>query len=228
MSKRARWLYPLIGVSIYALAGFLLLSQAAGTSSLHTLLSTFTTWRDDPLVTPALICIFIGAFTKSAQVPFHFWLPGAMAAPTPVSAYLHSATMVKLGVYLLARTHPAFGDLWLWEITLVGVGALTSVWAAVLTIRERDLKRIFAWSTVSSLGTMVMLIGLPGEGAATATAVFLLAHALYKAPLFFIAGNVDLATGTRIIDDIGALGRRMRMTGTAACLAGISMAEGKP
>jgi multicomponent Na+:H+ antiporter subunit A len=212
------------GGGLALLAGFLLLAQAAGTSSVHTLIRTFASWRDDPVVTPALILVFIGAFTKSAQVPFHFWLPGAMAAPTPVSAYLHSATMVKLGVYLLARLHPAFDDLLLWEITLVGVGAVTSVWAAVLIIRERDLKRIFAWSTVSSLGTLVMLIGLPGEGAATATAVFVLAHALYKAPLFFIAGNVDLATGTRVIDELGALGRRLRLTAVAAGLAGISMA----
>jgi multicomponent Na+:H+ antiporter subunit A len=206
------------------LAGVLLLVEVAGTSSIQAMLASAPAWRDDPRVSGALICVFVGAFTKSAQVPFHFWLPGAMAAPTPVSAYLHSATMVKLGVYLLARLHPAFGELILWQLALVGAGTVTAVWAMVLTVQERDLKRILAWSTVSALGMLVMLIGLPGEGAATAAAAFLLAHALYKAPLFFVAGNVDLATGTRRIDDLSGLGRRMPWSAAAGWMAGLSMA----
>ena len=212
------------GGGLALLAGGILLSRVAGTSSIQQLIATAPSWVDEPEVSGALICIFAGAFTKSAQVPFHFWLPGAMAAPTPVSTYLHSATMVKLGVYLLARLHPAFGELTLWQLTLVIVGAASSVWPMVLVFRERDLKRILAWSTVSALGTLVLLIGLPGPGAATVTAAFLLAHALYKAPLFFAVGNVDHATGTRILDEIGGLGGRMRFTAAAAWMAGLSMA----
>lgn len=212
------------GGGLVLLAGVLLLADAAGTTSIQEMLTNAPSWVEKPTIHGALVCIFIGAFTKSAQFPFHFWLPGAMAAPTPVSAYLHSATMVKLGVYLLARLHPAFGEDRFWQLTLVSVGAFTSVWGMLLTIRERDLKRILAWSTVSALGTLVMLIGLPGEGAATATAAFLLAHALYKAPLFFVAGNVDLATGTRLIDELSGLGRKMPWTSAAGWLAGLSMA----
>jgi multicomponent Na+:H+ antiporter subunit A len=132
--------------------------------------------------------------------------------------------MVKLGVYLLARLKPAFGDLVMWEFTLVTIGALTAAWAMVLTLRERDLKRILAWSTVAALGTLVLLIGLPGPGAAEATAAFLLAHALYKAPLFFVAGNIDHQTGTRRIDDLSGLARTMPWTALAAALAACSMA----
>jgi multicomponent Na+:H+ antiporter subunit A len=212
------------GGGLALLAGLILLTQIAGTSSITTMLATSSSWNQHPLVPLALLGIFVGAFTKSAQYPFHFWLPGAMAAPTPVSAYLHSATMVKLGIYLLARLHPAFESNAMWQLVLVSVGAFTSLWAMILTVRERDLKRILAWSTVSALGTLVMLIGLPGEGAATATAAFLLAHALYKAPLFFVAGNVDLSTGTRVIDNISGLGRRLPVTAVAAWLAGLSMA----
>jgi multicomponent Na+:H+ antiporter subunit A len=205
------------------LAGILLLGEIAGTYDIPAILASSEAWLDHPWVPAALLCLFAGAFTKSAQFPFHFWLPNAMAAPTPVSAYLHSATMVKLGVYLLARLHPAFGDLALWQGTLVVIGGLTSTWAMVLAVKERDLKRILAWSTVSALGTLVMVIGLPGQGAATAAATFLLAHALYKAPLFFVAGNVDIAAGTRDIDKLAALGRRMPYTALAALLAGASM-----
>ncbi|MBN2193991.1 MAG: hypothetical protein JW751_14345, partial [Polyangiaceae bacterium] len=116
------------------LAGILLLGQAAQTYSIQELLVSAPTWREEPLVEIGLICVFIGAFTKSAQFPFHFWLPNAMAAPTPVSAYLHSATMVKLGVYLLARLHPAFCSSGLWQITLVVVGGVTSIGAMLLAL----------------------------------------------------------------------------------------------
>jgi multicomponent Na+:H+ antiporter subunit A len=206
------------------LVGIILLGQAAGTYAIPEFVATAPRWRDHPQVTAGLLCVLLGAFTKSAQFPFHFWLPNAMAAPTPVSAYLHSATMVKLGVYLLARLHPAFSPMTLWQLSLVSAGAFTSVWAMVHTVRERDLKRILAWSTVAALGTLVMVIGLPGEGAATAAAAFLLAHALYKAPLFFVAGNIDIATGTRDIDELPALAPRMPVTAAAALMAATSMA----
>ncbi|MDP2390304.1 MAG: proton-conducting transporter membrane subunit, partial [Acidobacteriota bacterium] len=206
------------------LAGGLLLGEVAGSYSLRRIIEAGPQLLDHPLLPLALGGIFVGAFTKSAQWPFHFWLPNAMAAPTPVSAYLHSATMVKLGIYLLARLKPAFGGLFAWEVTLVTVGAITALWAMVLTLRERDLKRILAWSTVAALGTLVLLIGLPGPGAAEATAAFLLAHALYKAPLFFVAGNVDRFTGTRRIDHLAAMAKAMPWTAAAAALAACSMA----
>lgn len=212
------------GGGLVLLAGFILLGHIAGTYVISDLIASAPEWRDNPLVPVALICVCIGAFTKSAQVPFHFWLPGAMAAPTPVSAYLHSVTMVKLGVYLLARLDPAFDDLLLWRNLLVSVGAITATWAMLLTLRERDLKRILAWSTVSALGTLVMFIGLPGKSASIAVATFLLAHALYKAPLFFVAGNVDHCTGTRNIDHFSGLAPRMPWTAAAAALAALSMA----
>ena len=206
------------------LAGFILLAQAAGTSSISALVGVVPQLPASPALVAALLLIFVGAFTKSAQWPFHFWLPNAMAAPTPVSAYLHSATMVKLGVYLLARLDPAFGHWELWEWTLKAVGSLTAAWGMVLALRERDLKRILAWSTVATLGTLVVLVGLRGEGATIAVGALLLAHALYKAPLFFVAGNVDHGTGTRVIDRLGNLRRAMPWTAAAALLAGASMA----
>jgi multicomponent Na+:H+ antiporter subunit A len=205
------------------LAGFLLLGQMGGTFSISELLATAPQWRDHPARSVALLCIFAGAFTKSAQFPFHFWLPNAMAAPTPVSAYLHSATMVKLGIYLLARLDAAFDEVPFWEFTLVSCGALTSAWAMLLTLRERDLKRILAWSTVAALGTMTMLIGLPGSDSAVAVSALLLAHALYKAPLFFVAGNIDHGTGTRNIQRLSGLAPRMPWTAAAALLAALSM-----
>ncbi|TXK64946.1 hydrogen gas-evolving membrane-bound hydrogenase subunit E [Alkalisalibacterium limincola] len=212
------------GGGLVLLAGLILLGNIAGTFRISEIVATADQWRGHAQVPVAMVLVIIGAFTKSAQLPFHFWLPNAMAAPTPVSAYLHSATMVKLGVYLLARLDPAFDDYALWQQILVPVGAATSAWAMLLTLRERDLKRILAWSTVSALGTLVMLIGLPGEGAAMALAAFLLAHALYKAPLFFIAGNVDHCTGSRNIDHVAGLAPRMPWSATAAALAAVSMA----
>src|SRR5690606_26346083 len=205
------------------LAGLLLLGQLAGSYSIQEVLRQAPHYRDRPLTGVALACVFVGAFTKSAQVPFHFWLPNAMAAPTPLSAYLHSATMVKLGIYLLARLDVAFDAMPFWETTLVSCGGVTSVWSMLQTLRERDLKRIFAWSTVSALGTMVMLVGLPGDDSALAVAAFVLAHALYKAPLFFVAGNVDHSTGTRNIDHLAGLAPRMPWTAAAALLAAASM-----
>ena len=206
------------------LAGFILLWQIMGTASISEIVALLPTMEQTPALTTALVLILFGAFTKSAQVPFHFWLPNAMSAPTPVSAYLHSATMVKLGVYLVARLDPGFGHWELWQWTLQGFGAVTAAWAMLLALRERDLKRILAWSTVATLGTLVMLVGLDGTGATLAVAALLLAHALYKAPLFFVAGNVDHGTGTRVIDRLGNLRHAMPWTAAAAALAGASMA----
>jgi multicomponent Na+:H+ antiporter subunit A len=217
-------LFITLGGGLALLAAFILLAQIAGTWSLQAIVASGPVLVEDPRLPVVLLLLFIGCFTKSAQFPFHFWLPNAMSAPTPASAYLHSATMVKLGIYLLARLDPAFNELLLWEVALIGTGTITAVWAALLALRERDLKRILARSTVSALGTLMLLIGLPNEEAALAVIAFLFAHALYKAPLFFVAGNIDHATGTRSIDHLMGLRRQMPFTTVAAILAGLSMA----
>ncbi len=213
-----------MGGGLALLGGLVLLGQMAGSWTLSGIVAAAPALIDDPRLPYALVLVLLGAFTKSAQFPFHFWLPNAMSAPTPVSAYLHSATMVKLGIYLMARLDPAFNDLLFWEVLLIGTGTLTAVWAALLALRERDLKRILARSTVSALGTMTLLIGLPAAGAGLAVAAFMFAHALYKAPLFMVAGNIDHATGTRDIDHLMGLRRVMPWTAAAAVLAGLSMA----
>jgi multicomponent Na+:H+ antiporter subunit A len=176
----------------------------------------------------ALVLILLGAFTKSAQFPFHFWLPSAMAAPTPVSAYLHSATMVKAGVYLLARLLPALGGTELWHVLVTGVGGVTMVAAAALATGQHDLKRILAFTTVSVLGTLTMLLGLGTALAVKAVVVFLVAHALYKAALFLVAGNVDHETGSRDVTRLGGLLRLMPLTAVAAFVAALSMAGAPP
>ena len=206
------------------LAGCVLILQAAPGLRLSDLAHLDPALLADAHFQSGVALVLAGAMTKSAQFPFHFWLPGAMAAPTPVSAYLHSATMANLGVYLMARFDEAMGSVPWWEAALLSIGTLTAVWGAVQAPRERDLKRLLAWSTVSALGTLTVLIGLPNELGALAFAAFVLAHALYKAPLFFVAGNIDHATGTRQIDRLGGLRRAMPATALAAVLAGVSMA----
>ena len=213
-----------MGGGLALLGGLLLLAQMAGSLSLSQIINASPGFMDDPLLGGAIVLILLGAFTKSAQFPFHFWLPNAMSAPTPVSAYLHSATMVKLGIYLMARFDAAFNNLLLWEVLLISTGTITAVWAAILALRERDLKRILARSTVSALGTLTLLIGLPSSGSGLAVVTFLFAHALYKAPLFMVAGNIDHSTGTRVIDHLMGLRRVMPWTAAAAILAGLSMA----
>ncbi|MDO5623993.1 MAG: proton-conducting transporter membrane subunit [Pseudomonadota bacterium] len=206
------------------LAGFILLWQMAGTARISELVQLLPGMAPTPMFVLAVGLVLLGAFTKSAQFPFHFWLPNAMSAPTPVSAYLHSATMVKLGVYLVARLDAGMTDFEGWRTTLQVVGSVTAAWGMLLALRERDLKRILAWSTVATLGTLVMLVGVPGPQAAIAVPTLLLAHALYKATLFFVAGNVDHGTGTRDIDRLGMLRRAMPWTAAAALLGGLSMA----
>jgi multicomponent Na+:H+ antiporter subunit A len=200
-----------------------LLGLAAGTSEISALVTLQAVIQESPLYLPALALILVGAFTKSAQFPFHFWLPNAMEAPTPVSAYLHSATMVKAGVYLLARLHPALGGTPTWVYVVGGVGALTMLVGAYLALAQTDLKRLLAYSTVSALGMMTMLIGLDTAPALTAAIVLLLAHALYKGALFLVAGAVDHETGTRDVTRLGGLARAMPMTATGAGIAALSM-----
>ncbi|MCC9135322.1 hydrogen gas-evolving membrane-bound hydrogenase subunit E [Pontibacter silvestris] len=176
------------------------------------------------LYLPALILILLGCFTKSAQFPFHFWLPNAMEAPTPVSAYLHSATMVKAGIYLLARLSPLLGGSEVWQYTLLLVGGVTAVMGALLALQKTDVKAILAYTTISALGLLVTMIGLNSELALEGMLVFLLAHALYKGTLFMVAGAVDHSTGTREVQELYGLGRQMKPVAIAATLAGLSMA----
>ncbi|MEZ5612223.1 MAG: hydrogen gas-evolving membrane-bound hydrogenase subunit E [Rhodocyclaceae bacterium] len=212
------------GGGLALLGGLLLILHAAPGLRLSDLPRLDPALIADPTFSSGVVLVMLGAITKSAQLPFHGWLPGAMAAPTPVSAYLHSATMVKLGVYLLARFDEAMGATPWWEWSLVTLGSVTSLWAAILILRERDLKRILAWSTVSGLGTLTLLIGLPNEWSALAFTTFVLAHACYKAPLFFVAGNLDHLAGTRSIDHLRGMGRALPVTAASAVLAGVSMA----
>lgn len=180
-------------------------------------------------VTPlALALIFLGAFTKSAQFPFQFWLPGAMAAPTPASAYLHSATMVKAGVFLLARLHPAFSELPMWFWTLFLVGGVTMVLGGVSAIRYTDMKALLAYATIAILGTLVMLLAFREEYAYEAFVVIVAAHALYKAPLFLGAGIVDHAYGTRDLRKLAGLARRVPLVTATMALGALSMAGVPP
>jgi multicomponent Na+:H+ antiporter subunit A len=173
---------------------------------------------------PMLILVLLGAFTKSAQWPFHFWLPNAMAAPTPVSAYLHSATMVKAGVYLLARLSPHFGAVPGWNEALLAFGGITMLLGVLWALVQTDLKKMLAYTTISALGLLVMALGMGTEAAVHGALVFLLAHACYKGALFMVAGNVDHGTGIRHVGRLGGLFGSMRYTGIAAVLAAFSMA----
>lgn len=213
------------------LGGFVLLGETAGTYSLRELLARTGSLADSSSYPWILALVLAGAFTKSAQFPFHFWLPNAMAAPTPVSAYLHSATMVKAGVFLLARMSPVLGGTEAWSVTLVGIGAVTAVYSAMVAVTRWDLKQVLAYTTVMALGTCVMFLGLPGDGAETAHSAaviaamaFILVHALYKAALFMTVGAIERATGTRDLARHGGLRHVLGPTFAGAALAAISMA----
>ena len=206
------------------LAGLLLLGQMAGSLEISEMGAQAAAIRTHALYVPALLLILAGAFTKSAQFPFHFWLPNAMEAPTPVSAYLHSATMVKAGVYLMARLHPTLGGTEIWQATLMAAGGATMLVGAYLALAQSDLKRILAYSTVSSLGTLTFLLGVGSQAAMVGAAAFLVAHALYKGALFLVAGAIDHETGTRDIGRLGGLRKAMPITTAAAVAAACSMA----
>jgi multicomponent Na+:H+ antiporter subunit A len=212
------------GGGLALLAGLILVAMAAGTTSLSGIVAAREAVLAHPAAVPAMLLIVLGCFTKSAQFPFHVWLPNAMAAPTPVSAYLHSATMVKLGVYLLARLNPVYQTEALWQDLLTGAGLLTAATGALLALRETDLKRVLAYTTVTALGTLVLLIGIAPDLSATAAVTFLLVHALYKAALFLVAGILDHETGTRDASVLGGLKWAMPWTAAAAVLAALSMA----
>jgi multicomponent K+:H+ antiporter subunit A len=212
------------GGGLALIAGMLLLGQAAGSYELREILERGEQVRSSPYCVPALVLILIGAFTKSAQFPFHFWLPHAMAAPTPVSAYLHSATMVKAGVFLLARLWPVFSGTDVWFFTVSLAGLLTMAIAAWIALFKDDLKLLLAFSTVSHLGLMTMLLGLGSAMAAVAAVFHILNHAAFKAALFMGAGIVHHEAGTRDISRLGGLARLMPITAVIMLVASAAMA----
>lgn len=210
------------------LAGFLIMGSTAGTFNLQEILSGGDVLRGSPLYSAIVLLILAGAFTKSAQWPFHFWLPGAMEAPTPASTYLHSATMVKAGVFLIARLSPVLNETPLWTYTLAVIGLITFLYAAVIALRQTDLKAILAYSTVSWLGILVAIQAVDNQYASVALVVGILGHAFYKGALFLVAGNIDHSTGTRDIRLLGQLWRVMPLTFIGALIAALSMAGISP
>lgn len=205
------------------LAGLLVMWNITGYSEMSLLLLTKETLREHPFYLLALILVLGGAFTKSAQFPLHFWLPNAMEAPTPVSAYLHSATMVKAGVYLVMRLNPVLGETVAWETILPLFGGTTLIIGTLLAIRQTDLKLMLAYTTVASLGLLVMLTGFGSDKAVEAAVLYLIAHSLFKGTLFMVAGLVDHEAGSRDVTKLGGLRRAMPITFAAALLAALSM-----
>ena len=207
------------------LVGFVILSQAAGTTLLSEIVANPP---GGPLGATAVFLVLAGALSKSAIFPFHFWLPGAMAAPTPVSAYLHAAAMVKAGVYLIARISPGFGEVAGYRETLVILGAITMLNGGIRALKQFDIKLIVAHGTVSQLGLLVMVFGLADPRASFAGFALLFAHAFAKAPLFLSVGIIDHSTGTRDLRKLSGLGRRMPFLAVITTLAAASMAGVPP
>lgn len=206
------------------LAGLVMLGAAGGSYEISEMIARGAALREHPWFVPAIVLIIAGAMTKSAQFPFHFWLPSAMEAPSPVSAYLHSATMVKAGVYLLARLAPLAAGSELWRALVTAAGAVTVVVGFLAAVPQRDGKRMLAYSTVGSLGIFTMLIGIGTPGALYGAMAMLFAHALYKASLFLYAGIMDHATGSRDVYEWRGVWKEMPYPAAAAALAGASLA----
>ena len=212
------------GGGLALLAAGILLTQVSGTARISEWFATGDTFVAHPMYSVIAALVLFAAFTKSAQFPFHFWLPNAMEAPTPVSAYLHSATMVKAGIYLVARLTPVLGGSALWTGALVLTGTLTMLGGSYRAVRETDLKRILAYSTIGALGMLMLLLGIGTAQAITAALLYLVAHACYKGALFLVAGTVEHRTGTRDVAALAGLRRLMPRTALAASLAAVSMA----
>lgn len=206
------------------LGGFVLLHVITGTSNIQEMVGQVDTIVASEYFPLILIFILLGAFTKSAQFPFHIWLPDAMEAPTPVSAYLHSATMVKAGLFLVARFFPILSTSNLFFTIVTTVGIVTLVWASFMAVRQTDLKAILAFSTVSQLGMIMAMLGFGTEIAIFAAMFHILSHATFKGSLFMIAGIVDVQTGTRDIRKLGKLFTFMPIAATLALFASLSMA----
>ncbi len=212
------------GGGLALLGGVLLIGRIVGSFDLDVVLAAGDQIRASALYPYALFLVLAGIFTKSAQFPFHFWLPHAMAAPTPVSAYLHSATMVKAGVFLLARLHPALAGTDLFFYTVSSIGALTLLIGAWNAIFQHDLKGLLAYSTISHLGLITLLFGLSTPMAVVAGVFHILNHATFKASLFMAAGIIDHETGTRDMRKLGGLRRLMPFTSALAIIASLAMA----
>ncbi|WP_325487012.1 putative monovalent cation/H+ antiporter subunit A [Pelagibacterium sp.] len=212
------------GGGLALLAGLIMLTLITGQNSLSGMLASAGVAQQSGAYLVAMLLVVAGAFAKSAQFPFHFWLPNAMEAPTPVSAYLHSATMVKAGVYLLARMNPVLGgtQAWFWILTVFG--GITLLLGGVLALRQTDLKQKLAYTTLGSLGLLVMLIGFGTKEAVLGAVLYLCAHSLFKGALFMVAGTIDHGTGTRDITVLRGLREAMPVTFIAALLSGFSMA----
>jgi multicomponent Na+:H+ antiporter subunit A len=211
------------GGGLALLAAGILMLQAGGTAQLSELAAKGSL-AADPVYVGIVSLLLLSAFTKSAQFPFHFWLPNAMQAPTPVSAYLHSATMVKAGVYLVARMTPIVGGTMIWSGTITVVGAVTMLIGAARAVLETDLKRVLAYSTISALGILMLLFAIGTPAAVTAGLAYLLAHSCYKGALFLVAGAVEHETGVRDVSVLAGLRRAMPTTALVAGLAAASMA----
>jgi len=210
------------------LGGFVLLGIVGGSFEITELVQKAQLIRDNPMYLTILILVLLGAFTKSAQFPFHFWLPNAMVAPTPVSAFLHSATMVKAGVFMLARLHPVLGHTSYWSSILIFFGAFTAVYASILALRQYDLKIVMAYTTVMGLGTITIFLGMDSELGIQAACLFVLTHALYKATFFLVVGIIDHSTGTRDMRQLGGLLPYLPWVSAAAILAALSMSGVPP
>lgn len=212
------------GGGIALLAGLLMVAAVAGDTTFTSILASGDALRSSAIYPIMLLLVAFGAFTKSAQAPAHIWLPRAMTAPTPASAFLHSATMVKAGIYLMARMNPALGFTELWFYLLTGFGLLTMLVGAYLGLKQNDLKALLAYSTISQLGVMMAMIGQDVANAFKALVIAIVAHALYKSTLFMVAGIVDHETGTRDLRRLGGLRRAMPVSFVIAAVAGLSMA----
>ena len=210
------------------IAGMLIIGGIAGSYDLSVILTQKAVIQASPLYVPALLLILLGCFTKSAQFPFHFWLPHAMAAPTPVSAYLHSATMVKAGIYLMARLWPVLSGTPEWFYIVSTTGLVTMLIGAAIALFKDDLKALLAFSTVSQLGLITMLLGFGTPMAAMAAVFCIIAHATFKAPLFMVAGIIDHEAHTRDIKRLGGLRHAMPLTFVLGSLAALSMAGVPP
>ncbi|MEX3008063.1 putative monovalent cation/H+ antiporter subunit A [Hoeflea sp. TYP-13] len=212
------------GGGLFLLAGLLLIWNVTGISEMSLLLLSHGALADSPFYIAIFVLVLGGAFTKSAQFPLHFWLPNAMEAPTPVSAYLHSATMVKAGVYLLMRLNPVLGDTVAWETVLPIFGGTTLIIGTLLAIRQTDMKLMLAYTTVSSLGLLVMLTGFGNEKAVEAAVLYLVAHSMFKGALFMVAGAIDHEAGSRDVTKVGGLMSSMPIIFAAAFASAFSMA----
>jgi multicomponent K+:H+ antiporter subunit A len=217
-------LFITAGGGIALLIGLLLMAHVAGNARFIHILASGDALRESGYYPLILGLVAIGAFTKSAQFPFHIWLPDAMSAPTPASAYLHSATMVKAGIYLMARVHPVLGltESWFWLLTVAGV--VTMLTGAVLGLKKNDLKAVLAYSTICQLGILMMMIGQDMAISFKALIIGILAHALYKSSLFLVVGIIDHETGTRDLRKLGGLRKSMPFTFAIGAVAALSMA----